>query len=105
MPVGTDKYGYDINEGDYCRFKFNKKSYIGKIDYCEDDYAYCFDLDKEVDTIISLYMHKAEIGTIELLVECAECHSYCLDDDQYFCTTCEGSKLMTFEDYVKGASK
>jgi hypothetical protein len=45
--VGFDNEGRRLHEGDMCKFTINNKEKVGMIEYCEDEYAYCFTMQDE----------------------------------------------------------
>lgn len=65
MVIGHDTNCFEIKEGMTCSFTLNGEYYIGVVTYEESEYAYCFEM--EDDRFPSLYMHRADPGSIRII--------------------------------------
>jgi hypothetical protein len=63
MLVGYDKNGQILDLGDICNFKIDNVNYEGMITYDEMEFAYTFEM--EDDSFPSVFMKKADLGSIE----------------------------------------
>lgn len=72
--VGYDSTGTKLNDGDLCTFKIDGVEKTGIICYDNASYAYCFDM--EDDTFPSVYMHRADYGTIVKVMQIKDTNDY-----------------------------
>lgn len=61
--IGKDSNGYDLHLGDCCSFEIDNEKYIGVITYCEEEFAYCFEIND--DNFLEVFMHIVDYCSIE----------------------------------------
>jgi len=64
--IGFDNEQNKLQLGDICTFKINRIEYEGMIGYSDIDFAYTFEM--KYDTFPSVYMMKADLGSINKII-------------------------------------
>lgn len=66
MKIGIDNKGQELQLGDICKFKMDKKDYEGMISY--DSSYFCFTFEMRDDNFPEVFMKKADTASIEKII-------------------------------------